>query len=215
MALTTIEIPPRSRLHYLEPAGVGTPYIESLSSYFRRLAQSHHVSTANLYKREVASLLQKIRTDHKRGPHPYSRHIQISIGVINGSFRVTAAWVQVLEALTKRSDLRLLTALPIGNAVSPRCMMKGAMAWCSSCYDEWLGSSRTVYTPLLWTFNAVEVCPRHKQPLEQICPHCKRSQTLLSSMTRPGYCSRCYGNLCSNSENKRLIFNAESRWKQN
>ncbi len=39
----TLEIPKRSRLYFLEPIGVGTPYTESLSSYLTRLAQEHCV----------------------------------------------------------------------------------------------------------------------------------------------------------------------------
>lgn len=39
---------PRSTLHALEPIGLGTPEVESLLSYFCRLAVSHSVSAAAL-----------------------------------------------------------------------------------------------------------------------------------------------------------------------
>ncbi len=37
------QIPPRSTLYSLAPLGVGTPGIESLTSYVNRLAQVYHV----------------------------------------------------------------------------------------------------------------------------------------------------------------------------
>src|ERR1051326_7416492 len=218
MALTLIKIPARSRLYHLEPAGIGTPFVESLSSYFTRLAQAHNVSAVNLYTREVAPLLQKIRTDNRRYSRNRSLVIERSLGPVNGPSGITAiteAWVQTLEALTKRSDLRLLTALPLGNAVSPEHLMKKALAWCPSCYDEWHRSGETVYEPLLWMFSVVEICPRHKQPLERVCPHCKREQIFFSSRTSSGHCSRCYGSLYFDGENRRLIFKAVSKETQN
>ena len=215
LALTTIEIPPRSRLYHLEPVGVGTPFVESLSSYFTRLAQAHNVSAVNLYKWEVAPLLQKIRTDHRRDSRNRSKLIERSLGPVNGPSDITAAWVQTLEALTKRSDLRLLTALSLGNAVSPEHLMKKTVAWCSSCYDEWHRSGQAVYDPLLWMFSIVEICPRHKQPLEQVCPHCKREQIFFSSRTSSGYCSRCYGSLYFNGENGRLMLKVVNKEAQN
>lgn len=41
-------IPPRSRLYRLEPVGIGTPYVESLTSYIARLAAEHCVTPKNL-----------------------------------------------------------------------------------------------------------------------------------------------------------------------
>src|SRR4051812_30312421 len=41
-------IPSRSQLYYLSPVGVGTPAVESLTSYVMRLAQAHCVTTRTL-----------------------------------------------------------------------------------------------------------------------------------------------------------------------
>ncbi len=53
----TLEIPNRSRLYFLEPIGVGTPYTESLSSYLCRLAQEHCVTPQKLIMGEIAPLI--------------------------------------------------------------------------------------------------------------------------------------------------------------
>ena len=48
------EAPPRrSRLYRLEPIGIGTPEVESLSSYLNRLAQAHRVTVTTLIVHEL------------------------------------------------------------------------------------------------------------------------------------------------------------------
>lgn len=37
-------LPPRSRLYSLQPMAIGTPRVESLTSYIMRLAEAHTVS---------------------------------------------------------------------------------------------------------------------------------------------------------------------------
>src|SRR5436305_2454272 len=46
-------IPSRSRLYHLEPIGIGTPYVESLTSYINRLARAHCVLSGKLIAQEV------------------------------------------------------------------------------------------------------------------------------------------------------------------
>jgi TniQ len=63
--------PAHSRLYHLEPIGIGTPSVESLTSYIARLAAAHSVHPRNLLLCELASylnLLTRARTDElKRG----------------------------------------------------------------------------------------------------------------------------------------------------
>ena len=52
------EAPPRrSRLYRLEPIGLGTPEVESLSSYLNRLAQAHCVTVSALIAHELVPQL--------------------------------------------------------------------------------------------------------------------------------------------------------------
>ena len=46
-------LPPRSRLYRLEPIGIGTPWVEGLTSYVMRLAVAHAVSVGDLLGREL------------------------------------------------------------------------------------------------------------------------------------------------------------------
>ena len=47
------QIPPRSTLYSLAPLGVGTPGIESLTSYVNRLAQVYHVGPRVLVAQHI------------------------------------------------------------------------------------------------------------------------------------------------------------------
>src|SRR5713101_4844327 len=46
-------IPRRSRFYPLEPCGIGTPLVESLSSYLVRLSEVHAVSVGDFVMREL------------------------------------------------------------------------------------------------------------------------------------------------------------------
>jgi transcriptional regulator with XRE-family HTH domain len=37
----------------------------------------------------------------------------------------------------------------------------------------------------------VTICPRHKQPLEEVCPNCGERMKPLGAYARPGHCSKC------------------------
>lgn len=52
-------IPPRSRLYHLEPRGVGTSEVESLTSYLTRLAKAHCVPLTKLAELEFGPWLNK------------------------------------------------------------------------------------------------------------------------------------------------------------
>ena len=111
-------LPPRSRLYSLAPIGVGTAFVEGLTSYVSRLAAAHSVSVGNLVGRELS--------DNGPGPLPLvhpNKRLQNGRGLYHGfagaSYSLNGAgdsprlWIGVLEAKTCRSDLRLLTLLPV------------------------------------------------------------------------------------------------------
>ena len=103
--------PPRSRLYRLEPIGIGTPAVESLSSYLNRLAQAHCVMVTTLITHELLPRLGVLApprahpppTPPRGGGHGLGQHLARQI---NGLGRIAATWVEGLEALTGRRDLR-------------------------------------------------------------------------------------------------------------
>src|SRR5918992_5709155 len=72
-------IPPRSVLYQMKPIGVGTPFVESLTSYICRLAAVHSLSFGALYEFLLVPSLNKAYLTTPSHLSPAS--------TLNGSFR--------------------------------------------------------------------------------------------------------------------------------
>ena len=81
-------LPARSRLYRLEPYGIGTPWVESLTGYITRLAEAHCVSTGILYAKEIAPVVGKgnIFTFRLTGTAGYPTHAINGLGVTAADF---------------------------------------------------------------------------------------------------------------------------------
>ncbi|TEB10646.1 TniQ family protein [Pelotomaculum propionicicum] len=180
-SLTLPTIPPRSRLYHLEPVGIGTPYVESLTSYISRLADAHSLYTSTLVLRELAKASsQPIYTGFDRS------------SAINGLINMATSWVSALESLTLRNDLRFLTMLTWAEVLPAVGLTRKWKAWCPTCFEEWRMAEQPIYDPLLWTLQVIKVCPYHRQYLQLKCPYCNQDDIpLLTWRSRPGYCPKC------------------------
>jgi hypothetical protein len=179
--LTAEPITERSRLYSLAPIGIGTAFVESLSGYAERLAEAHAVSAGNLIGRELFA-------------RPAGTN-RINVGLIsyavNGVGGSAKRWVQALETMTSRIDLRYLTLLPFERLLPRPFLFRRFRVWCPPCYELMASQGGPVYEPLLWCVKLVEVCPRHHRFLTKTCPHCLQSLRPLTAASRPGFCSRC------------------------
>ena len=183
---------PRTYLYHLEPIGIGTPLVESLTSYIGRLAAAHAVSMGILSTKEFGPRVSKVRGtgQHHGNPASYSTFLY-DAHILNGIGRCTERWVPMIEALTGQPNLHLLTALTWKQVISAQGLLRTRRAWCPACYAEWTTSQGIAYEPLLWSLAAVSVCPRHRVCLVEVCPHCRQESGALSGRWRAGYCSRC------------------------
>jgi TniQ len=183
-------IPPRSRLYRLEPIGIETPYVESLTSYIARLAQVHHVTPKYLIMREVmpfpAQTVSPISYYSRMGDFFFEDAL-----LLNGSGPVAKHWIERLQFLTSCETLRFLTMSTWSEVIATKRMLRRRKAWCPVCYEEWRQTNHIIYEPLLWTLASVTICLRHQQMLVTSCPRCQKSLSLLAQVTRPGYCSHC------------------------
>lgn len=186
--------PAHSRLYHLEPLGIGTPYVESLTSYVARLATAHSVHPRTLLVTELAPYLNALahaRTNElKRGA--VSRLLAMSV-TWNGTTASAQNMVQALALLTGRGDLHLLTLLPFKEVFSHKKLLRRTRAWCSRCFETWHEAKLPIYEPLLWCLESVSLCHLHGQRLQSCCPYsdCARTSPLLAPRSQPGYCPWC------------------------
>ena len=175
-------IPARSKFYHLEPRGTGTPYVESLSGYAARLAQEHFV-TPNALLKEVIPLASSL----KMMPLNHST----SHRAINGTGVIALSFVKALESLTMRRDLTWTTLVTWVDVIPDQSLIRTNRAWCPECYEGWRKRGEVVYDPLLWTLQAVTICPLHRIPLTSSCTQCKAHLLHLASRSRPGFCTHC------------------------
>jgi AraC-like DNA-binding protein len=179
-------MPPRSRLYALEPVGVGTPLVESLTSYLTRLAHAHGVTVEKLAATELAPLVNKTAKAAWGKFTSRSRNL-------NGVSGWTPLTIEALEKLTLRNDLSFLTMYPWRNVIARNKLLKHHLAWCPACYNQWQQADQTIYNPLLWALKPVRHCPYHRCLLCDRCPYpdCRQQLRLINSKVKLGYCSAC------------------------
>src|SRR5258708_26683461 len=188
-------LPPRSLLYALEPIGVGTAFVESLSGYVARLAEAHSVSVGDLVGLVLAdvpnpkgAILPPASKASRRGGHGF----RVCSYTVKGVTDRAMTWVHALEAATSRHDLHCLTLIPFRRAL-PDHLFHRHRSWCSLCYEQWRLNNQTTYEPLVWAIKMSSHCLVHKRPLSYTCPHCGRLLNPLGVFARPGHCERCGG----------------------
>lgn len=189
--LSKVALPARSMLYALEPIGVGTPFVESLTSYIARLADAHCVFPGILMEKLLIPLMPGYLSARKL--HPLYRSDGNKSNLLNATGPRASHAVQALETMTLRTDVRHLTLLALGEIVYIRGLIRLTKAWCPVCYHEWRLSGRAVYDPLLWALQEISICVRHQQSLQTHCPYqdCQRAQPALAWRSQPGYCTSC------------------------
>lgn len=186
--------PSHSRLYHLEPIGIGTAYVESLTGYIARLAAAHSVHPRNLLMNEVSSFFKGLASPRTRElkQGAMSRLLTTS-ATWNGTSASTSNMVEALASLTECGDLALLTLLPFSELVSHKKLLRRNKAWCSRCFETWSKTPSPIYEPLLWCLESVSLCDLHGQHLQSCCPYpdCGRVSPPVAARTQPGYCPWC------------------------
>lgn len=190
LLLDDCDIPTRSRLFCLQPIGIGTGAVESLTSYIVRIAWNQRVSLTSLFEQLLAPLTEK--------PFIVNGRARILAAAFNGYHRsinstgkTAANWIRYFQTLTLRTDLSHLTLRNFHEVFSPRELLRPYKAWCPYCYNDQLENFGIFYDPLLWMINAVTVCHVHGYALVSQCPTCNSTLCHLSRRSRPGYCHCC------------------------
>ena len=185
----TWEIPKRSRLYPLRPIGIGTPYVESLTSYINRLSEAHCVFPRALITKIIVPELQ--RTFARKLTSRGLNSLFLRSHAINGYGEMAQDFVNVVESLTCSQNLRFITLLTWSEVLVWQGLLRKHKAWCPQCYREAFASGHQLYEQLIWSLKAVKVCPKHHLLLSETCPHCKQSMPLINWQSRAGFCSEC------------------------
>lgn len=190
-----IRIPPRSVLASLRPRGLGTPYRESLSSYYLELSHIHHLSPKTL-AREI--IIPRIKVDN--AIIDKDNFILWKLPLFNGIGTVPEKWAEHLSELTEQKDLIDLTLVPLRPYTNMQRLTSRSKKWCPLCLSEAAQEGRA-YGQLLWEIDAVEACPKHGIKLVSRC-RCEGvgSQSKRNIMHLSGFCDLCGHSLTQNNE---------------
>lgn len=178
----------RTVLAPLEALGRGTMHVESLSSYFQRLADQHDVSPKLLAREFVLPMLG---VNNRVGEVQSDRYWRSSF--FSGMGEVAAEWCAALEDLTGVANLRGLTLLPLHGLIGMHGSACSMRRWCPLCLDESTVSD-VPYGQLLWEIGCVKACPTHNVRL--LSEHgCSPQEAIPSLRVKPmphlcGSCSR-------------------------
>lgn len=191
-----------SRLFNIQPIGIGTPEVESLTGYIKRLAEAHSVWPVKLFDNEIFPDMGRDYMD--------IRNIQSTDSNINTTNSVISeSIVRILEEKTCNKNLECLTMIPWKEYFNTRNVFRKNQVWCPACYEESKQLGKPVYEQLIWNFNAVEVCKKHHVRLAQRCPFCSKEVSIIRSRSQIGYCDNCYSWLATEGDYKPYPENEE------
>lgn len=182
------DLPPRSVLYQIRPAGIGTPETECLTSYLARLANTHHVTVGSLLLCYVLPYLRDMPTESERGPLD---SLLIAMRAANGADTLAARLVGAVEQLTLTTGAQWTTLIVWGEVFSRRNLQRRFRAWCRDCYMEQSVGGGPLYDHLIWVVAPVKVCVRHQCLLTEKCPECQKRLWPVQSRYLPGFCSYC------------------------
>lgn len=183
-----------SVLYHLEPLGVGTPFVESLTSFLKRLAHIHHLTVADL----VAFCSKQ--TSEKAMPSTI--HKLFWIDSITQSGRL---WFRLLSRLTCRHEVVYLTMAHWERLLNPYRLLRERQAWCPLCYATWLNKDEPVYEPLLWRLQQVDTCLIHQCKLVHTCPACGQQFPTITYNGAVAFCPKCQTWLGNEAHNNNPI----------
>ena len=190
-----VNVPPHSYLYHLVPIGVRSPDGREPDQLFvpSRQKPTAFTSARWLPTRYLPRLNQSHLYRNDLPVYDHMTRFWKQSAVLNGTSATSSDWVQGLEGLTLRRDLRFLTMLTFEDVLSSRGLLRRTQAWCPACYEQWREEDQIIYQPLLWALEVIQVCPRHGLLLQLRCPYadCGQALSALAPRSQIGFCPHC------------------------
>lgn len=178
-----------SPLFNIEPIGIGSSYVESLTSYIVRLANTHCVSVGTLMNNIIGPTLNKsyvVRSAVNGGNRFYD-----GAKSLNGIDKNSRDLASTLETLTTRNDLGKLTFNRWKDVLTNRNLLKEHLEWCPDCLISFNEIYGCCYFPLIWSVKPVEYCKIHGNRLVSKCHGCKNNIPILHRRSNNENCPYC------------------------
>jgi DNA-binding phage protein len=179
--MNEVMCPPRSTLYPLPLIGVGTAGVESLPSYFCRLAVTHCVSSTDLLHRVSENC------GWPAPPKNFWKDVNLS-----GMGDVAERYACALSEMTSVERLDLLTLRSWRNVIAHSSQAPAKGRWCGACFEDDLVQGGIPYFRLAWDVGDLNVCAKHGTGLIDACPDCGRTNARNNAVwVVPGWCCHC------------------------
>ena len=168
------------------PLALGTPELESLSSYVIRVG--------NVFALPAPELL---RYALQQVPGVRQRERLLAWGALNGAGPSVAVAVAGLAAVTGLADGERMSYTGLARLLRlyDRELVSPTRRWCPLCWAD----DAEPYDRKLWWLGMVDACPIHACLLETRCATCGWLQPSLTLGVRLHHCSHCGHNLMEGS----------------
>lgn len=208
------EMPPRSYLPSIQPIGLGTPQVESLSSFCSRLFDLVPTTQARLWldliDRTVLPENLKVREGEDR--YRFSSSMRRASIAASGMGLIAERSALILGQATGLGGLRNTSLLPLKSAVDDIDTIRKVGAWCPVCLWEWKQMGSPLYRPLAWLLEGIEACAVHGIHLRNTCSACGSKSEFLPVDARCGYCPSCMEFLGCSTSNLSPKESSPSKW---
>ncbi|MGG0720134.1 TniQ family protein, partial [Robertmurraya massiliosenegalensis] len=189
----------RTVLYDLEPVGIGTAYIESLTSYITRLSAEHNVKLSSLLRNVIAP---KIEINYLQNQLLQGSVIS-KYYLLNGISESSVEFSSTINKLTGRADIQYLT-MNNWTGIFSKNITSHKRRWCPECLNQFKKDSKEIYEPLIWYISDIKKCDLHNTSFQEECPKCSKVLPLMHSNLIMGYCQYCHAWLGEGINNKNI-----------
>lgn len=164
-----------SHLYPVNPIGIGTPGVESLTGYVTRLAGEHLLQPHYLIR-----AMRRLRPGLQAGFQD-PKFFATDARRIDGTCASGRKLADVLADLTGQHEVRSLTLSRWADILDPKqkALFKSIRAWCPECHVARTIRGESPYEPMLWKMAGIKHCHVHRTRLRTTCPNCGEGQPML------------------------------------